>query len=153
MATLTATAAAASGPVRAIHAGMNVISATYDGSTDGAFEASAQTVLMCKVPHGARIHEVIADLSTGAASCPWSVGLHSYGGTAADPNAFASSSTLATAVLRYGSGVQRVGAIDISCSEDTAVQYTYVTATATNGTATTGCEINVSVFYTVGEEG
>lgn len=148
MATLTATAAAATGPVRALHEGMNVISAKFDGSTDGSFEASAQTVLMCKVPSGAKIHDIRASLSSGAATCPWAVGLGSHGGTAADASAIATAATKTTSVLRYA---KVGGPIDISCSEDTAIQYTYVTVTATNGTATTGCEINLSVFYTMGD--
>ena len=135
MATLTTTAAA-SGQPRSCHAGVNSITVTYSGATE--ISASATTILMAKIPNRATILDVNGYISSGAATCPFTIGVQG------DLSAFATAGTKAT-VLRATKGLP----YDISLSDDAAAQYKYVTITATPGTATSEVEAKVTVLYTL----
>lgn len=137
MATLTSTAAASTGPVRNLHAGVNSITATYSGST--VISASATTILMAKVPNRATILDVQGIVSSGAATCPFTMGVSN--GTL---SSFATGGTVAT-VLRATKGIP----YDVSLSDDAAAQYVYVNMTATPGTSTTQVEAKMTVVYTM----
>ncbi len=142
MATLTATAAASTGVVRSVHAGVNSITATYSGST--AISPSATAILMCKIPSGSTILDVQGIVSSGAATCPFTLGINDpTTGDDTNASAFATAGTVAT-VLRATKGVPYT----VSVSDDAAVQYQYVTATVTPGTTTTEVEMTVTVTYT-----
>lgn len=135
MATLTSTAAASTGVVRKNN-GLNSISVTYDNSTD--ISASATTILMCKVPHGATILDVYGKVSSGAATCPFTIGI------SGDLSAFATGGTLGNVLLRATKGIP----YDVSVSGDTATQFTYVNMTVTPGTLTSAVEPTLTVIYT-----
>ena len=135
MATLTATAAASTGVVRANN-GVNSLTVTYSGST--AISPSATTIYMAKIPNRATILDVLGIVSSGAATCPF------YLGVDGDLSAFATGGTVAT-VLRATKGLP----YDISLSDSAAAQYKYITLTATPGTLTTEVEAKVTVIYTM----
>lgn len=137
MATLTATAAAATGPVRNLHAGVISISSTYSGTT--AISPSATTVLMCKIPNRATILDVVGTVSSGAATCPFTLGVSN-----GSLSSFATGGTI-TSALRATKGIP----YDVSLSDDAAAQFVYVNLTATPGTATTEVEAKVTVLYTM----
>lgn len=136
MATLTATAAAATGPVRNLHSGVISITSTYSGST--AISPSATTLYMAKIPNRATILDIQGIVSSGAATCPFTLGVNG------DLSAFATGGTVAT-VLRATKGVP----YDISLSDSAAAQYKYITCTVTPGTATTEVEAKVTITYTM----
>lgn len=137
MATLTATAAASTGPVRNLHAGVVSITSTYTGTT--AISPSATTILMAKIPNRATILDVQGIVSSGAATCPFTMGVSN--GTL---SSFATAGTVAT-ILRATKGLP----YDISLSDDAAAQYVYVNMTVTPGTATTAVEASMTVQYTL----
>ena len=135
MATLTSTAAASTGVVRK-NVGLNSISVTYDNSTD--ISASATTILMCKIPHGATILDVYGTVSSGAATCPFTIGVQG------DLSAFATGGTLGGVLLR---GTKNLP-YDVSVSGDTNTQFMYVNMTVTPGTTTSIVEPKLTVIYT-----
>ncbi len=135
MATLTASAATSLGVVRKNN-GVNTISVTFNDTT--AISASATTILMCKIPHGATILDVYGKVSSGAATCPFTIGIQG------DLAAFATNGTLGGVLLRATKGVP----YDVSVSGDTATQYMYVNMTVTPGTLTTEVEPTLTVIYT-----
>src|SRR5690242_10110264 len=62
---------------KAVHAGVNAISVNYQ---NGALTASAGDIIfLAKIPHGARIVEVIEDHSTGATAHAVDIGLATGG--------------------------------------------------------------------------
>lgn len=136
MATLTATAAASTGQARALHAGVNSITVTYSGATE--ISPSATTILMAKIPNGATILDVIGDVSSGAATCPFTMGIDS------NLSAFATGGTI-TSVLRATKGIP----YDVSLSDDAAIQYSTVRMTVTPGTATSEVEAKMTITYTM----
>jgi len=136
MATLTATAAASGAQPRAVHAGANSVTVTYSGST--AISPSATTILMAKIPNGATITDVNGIVSSGAATCPFTLGIEG------DLSAFATGGTVAT-VLRATKGIP----YDISLSDSAIPLYKYVNMTVTPGTVTTEVEAKLTVFYTM----
>lgn len=143
MATLTSTAAASTGPVRAIHAGVNSVTATFNDSTQ--ISVSETTILMVKVPNGATILDVIGSVSSGAATCPFIMGINDpTDGGDTSSSLFATGGTI-TSVLRATKGIP----YDVSVSDDAAVQYQYVTMAVTPGTATTAVEAKMTVTYTM----
>lgn len=135
MATLTSTAAASTGVVRK-REGLNTITTTFNDTT--TISASATTILMCKVPHGATILDVYGKVSSGAATCPFTIGIQG------DLSAFATGGTLGGVVLRATKGIP----YDVSVSGDTATQFIYVNMTVTPGTNTTEVEPTLTVIYT-----
>lgn len=135
MATLTATAATSSAPVRKKN-GVNSVSVTFNDAT--IISASATTILMCKVPHGATILDVYGKVSSGAATCPFTIGIQG------DLSAFATGGTLGSVLLRATKGVP----YDVSVSGDTNTQFMYVNMTVTPGTNTTEVEPTLTVIYT-----
>lgn len=137
MATLTATAAASTGPVRNVHAGVNSITSTYSGSTE--ISPSATTILMAKIPNRATILDIQGIVSSGAATCPFYLGVSS-----GDLSTFATGGTVAT-VLR---GTKNLP-YDISLSDSAAAQYVYIKATVTPGTATSEVQMTVTTLYTM----
>lgn len=136
MATLTSTAAAATGVVRANETGVTSITATFNDATE--ISPSATTILMVKVPHGATIIDVIGSVSSGAATCPFDLGIQG------NLSAFATAGTI-TSVLRATKGIP----YDVSVSDDAANQFIYVTATVTPGTATSAVEVKLTCNYTM----
>lgn len=140
MATLTSTAAASGIPARSIHAGLQSVSVEFNASAT-AMSDSATTVLMCKIPNGATIIDVIEYHTSGAATCPTDIGVQ---GSLA---AFNSAGTKAT-VNRASTGVP----YKVSLSDDATNQFVYVTATPTHGTSTTSYKCNLSVVYCLDDE-
>lgn len=143
MATLTSTAAASTGPVRAVHAGVNSITATFNDAT--AISASATCIFMVKVPNGATILDVTGIVSSGAATCPFTMGINDpTDGGDTNASTFATGGTVAT-VLRATKGIP----YDVSVSDDAAVQYQFVTMTVTPGTTTSEVDAKLTVTYTM----
>src|SRR5260221_1807615 len=75
--TLTTTTFA-NNPPRAVHAGVNSQSGTFN-SGSVVFGSAGDTVFLCKLPHGAIILDFIEDHSTGATTSIWSSGLTTGG--------------------------------------------------------------------------
>ena len=137
MATLTATAAAATGVVRANYGSPTEVVFTYNsGATE--ISASATTILMGKIPAKCTVTDIIEHHSTGAATCPVDIGIQGA------LSAFASAATQG-AVTRTTAGAG-VG-YDISVSDDAANQFVYATVTATPGTGTASFKSTLVVRY------
>lgn len=135
MATLTATAY--SRPARTVEKG--VISRTIvfnSGTTE--ISASATTILLCKIPHGAVITDMTQWHSTGADSCPVGYGIDS------DLDALATAATQAV-ISRATANVPYV----LTLSASGVNQYSVFKATATPGTATASLKIKATIFYTM----
>lgn len=138
--TITATAAASDVPIKAVHAGVNSISARVKANdTKMSASANATVFLMGKVPTGARIVGAFSGVSGGAATMPHDVGT-SYGGSLA-ASAIANNGSAGVGTLHF------VGPVEISLSDDAATQFKYVTVTVTPGTTTSTAEIFLTVLY------
>jgi hypothetical protein len=135
MATLTATAATSTAPVRRKN-GVNSVTVSFNDAT--AISISATTVLMCKVPHGATILDVYGKVSAGSATCPFTIGIQG------DLSAFATGGVLGNVVLRATKGIP----YDVSVSGDTATQFMYVNMTMTPSSVTSEVEPTLTVIYT-----
>jgi hypothetical protein len=129
---------------KAAHIGTNTIVVSYNG---GAQTTSAGDIIhLAKIPHGARIVEVIEDHSTGATANSLSLGL-ATGGAAGGG---ASYSMLLSAVAQATKN--RLGVIGIpplvSVSDGDPNRYGILAAKCTEtGTATTSLILNVTVMY------
>ena len=139
-ATITATAAASTVPIKAVHAGVNAISSRVKAAdTKMSASANATVFLMGKIPHNCRVVGVHAGISGGAATMPFDVGT-SYGGSLA-ASAIANAGSVAVGTLNF------VGPVEVSLSDDAAVQFKYVAVTVTPGTTTSTAEIFCTVLY------
>lgn len=137
MATLTASTFAA--PPRYIENGEVVRTGSFNsGSTE--ISNSATTILLCKIPQGARITDLVEHHTTGAGTCPVDYGIDST------LSAFMSQATQGS-VNRLSVGANLNYAV--SLSDDAAAQYSILKATATPGTATASLKINWCVKYTM----
>jgi len=136
MATRTASTAASGVQPLAIEKGLNTKVITYNSGTD-SFDASATTVLLAKIPNGARIVDVREYHTTGASAAPMDVGI------ASSVSAFISAGAQGT-VNRASKGI-----IDyqVSTSPNAAVQHEYLTATITPTSATASVKISLAVDY------
>lgn len=138
MPTLTSSAAASAGPVRNHKVGVHSITATYDAGTT-SIGASATTILMAKIPNRATILDIYGKVSSGAATCPFTVGVSN-----GNLSSFATGGTVNT-ILRATKGLP----YDISLSDDAAAQYVYANMTVTPGTETAAVEAFMTVVYTL----
>ena len=136
--TITSTAAASTGPLRRVHAGVNAVSASVTAGTSMT-AAATTTFLLAKVPHGATIHGVFGGISGGAATMPFDVGLSYDGSLAASAIATGGSNAADTLLIK--------GPVQVSCSDDAAVQYKTVAVTVTPGTITTTASVQMTVLY------
>lgn len=136
MATRTASTATQGAQPLAIEKGLNTKVIKYNSGSD-SFDASATTVLLAKIPHGATVVNVREYHTTGASAAPMDVGIGS------SPSAFISAGAQGL-VNRASKGI-----IDytVSVSADSAVQYEYLTATITPTSATASVKISVAVDY------
>ena len=134
MATLTATAAAAGVPDRAVAAGTNTAFVRYNSGTT-AFSVSATVVLLLKVPNHCTITNIVADHTAGAATVPADYGI-----------SIGTLSTFATTVAK-GAIVLKTQVLPykVSVTSDTAPIYMTVTPTVSSTTASFMC--NMSVYY------
>ena len=139
MATLTASAAAAGVPPRAVHAGVNSITVSFNSGAT-AISPSATTVLMAKIPSKATILDIIQQHSSGAGTCPMDVGVDT------DLDALTTAAT--TAVWsRATAGVP----YRVDASGTVTAGFQYVKATVTPGTATASVKIDLTILYTMDE--
>jgi hypothetical protein len=137
MATLTATAYA--NEPRAIETGL--ISKTIEfnsGST--SIDVSATTILLCKLPNGATVVDMMEHHSCGAATCPADFGIDST------LSAFISGGAQAT---NNRMSVRNNIPYKVSVSDDATVRYGVFKATVTPGTATASVIIKTTIFYTM----
>ena len=138
--TYTSTLAARSGvQARAVHAGLNAVS--VDWSSTGVLSASG-VVFLCKIPEGARIHNIIEFHSTGATTSTldfgWTDGdgSHTYSGIAsALVQATHNNRGNNDSVVLPASGGARI-----------------VTASLGAGTATTSLKMSLTVLYSLDAE-
>lgn len=137
MATLTATTFANS-PL-SVQPGTVTISGAYNASA--ALEASAQTILLYKIPNGAVINEVIEHHTTGATSCPMDFGI------GATLSAFSSQGTQAT-VNRLSVGANLNYKVSLSDSA-MAANYQILKATPVLASSTTSFKLQWAVTYTM----
>lgn len=117
---------------------------TYTGATITA-SANALTVQLVKVPHGAHITGITAEISSGAASCPTDLGIEVTSG-ATTLSAFASALTIGTV---HQTNLAAKLPYKVSCPDTQATQYGKVYAACTPGTATSAIQIAVNVTYTM----
>lgn len=140
----TYTASLMANTPKAVHAGVNAISVSYNG---GANTTSAGDVIwLAKIPHGARILDVIEDHSTGATSSALSLGLATGGaaGGGASLSAFIASGAQATKNRLSVLGIPPL----VSVSDADPNRYGILAAKTTEaGTATTSLILNVTVLY------
>lgn len=137
MATLTATTYAKE--PRSLPSGMISVSGSFNsGATE--ISASATTILLCKIPNRATIVDFVEHHTTGAATCPVDYGIDS------DLSAIATAVAQGT-VNRLNKGAN-VG-YQVSLSDDAAVNYSVLKATATPGTSTASLKINFTVQYSM----
>lgn len=130
---------------KAVHAGVNAISVNYNSGATAL--AAGDIVFLAKVPHGARIVEVIEDHSTGATAHALSIGLGRGGaaGGGASYSCFIASGAQAT---KNRMGVLGIPAV-VSVSDDQAERWAQLTAkVGESGTTTTSLIINCTVLYT-----
>lgn len=105
-----------------------------------AMEASAQTVLMCRIPNNHTILEVNATHSTGATSAPTDYGV------SGDLSVFASQATQGTRM--FAKGLPYI----VSLSPNATDQFVYVTATPTLASSTTSYKCDLIVLYRMGKD-
>lgn len=145
MATVTRTASLAVAGVqpKALHAGVNVVSGTWNDP--GTLSASGSgLVLFCKVPVGAKIVDLVEYHSTGATSQVLNIGLR-HGASAS----FAASAILGAAAQATVNAGAATLPIDVT-GEDTANErFKYVTISRQSGTATTSLKVRMSIMFTL----
>lgn len=141
MATSTATLFA--NTPKAVHAGLNAIVVSYSHATAAS---AGDVVFLAKLPHGARVVELIEDHSTGATSNALSIGLAKGGaaGGGASLSAFIASGAQATKNRLSVMGIPA----QVSVSDGDGERWGILAAKLTEaGTATTGLVINVACLY------
>ncbi len=137
MATLTATAAASGVAPRAVHAGVNSVSVSFNsGST--AISISATTILMCKIPSGATILDFIQQHSSGAAACPMDTGVDT---SLAALDAAATTGTMSRATVGVPYAVDH--------SKTVTAGYQLVKCTVTPASVTASVKVSLTVIYTM----
>lgn len=130
---------------KALHAGVTAINVNYQS---GAVTASAGDVIfLAKIPHGARILEVIEDHSTDATAHAVDIGLATGGaaGGGAHLSLFVKAGAQATKNRLNVLGIPPV----VSVSDGDAGRYGILSCkTAATGTGTVSLMLNVTVLYT-----
>ena len=141
MPTQTGTAVASGVMPKAVHAGVNSVSFSFDqGGT--STEASATTFLMGKIPSGSTILDIIHKTTyPGSGACPADVGITNATGSL---SALASQLTCTT-VGRAAKGVP----YDVDASQTVTAGYETLKVTITPATATTSIALNTTVLYTM----
>lgn len=130
MPTQTASLATPTAVAPKLNAGVFAQPISYNSAAT-AFEASATTILLCKVPDQTNIIDVGIEYSCGAATAPGDIGV------TGDLSALATGGTIGTRV------VTKVGSLPYKVSlSDDSVGYTYLTLTLTAGTATASVKAN-----------
>lgn len=130
---------------KALHAGVNSIVVNY--SSGAVTASSGDVVFLAKIPHGARILEVIEDHSTDATAHAVDIGMATGGaaGGGANLSMFVKAGAQATKNRLNVMGIPAV----ISVSDGDAGRYGVLAAkTAVTGTATVSLQLNVVVLYT-----
>lgn len=119
----------------------------YFNSGATSIDASATTINLCKIPHGATVLGYSIYHSIGAATCPADYGrtgsLSAYG-TAQAKSAY-NVQNVGPSNASYGAGVPS----KISLSDDAVARFTYFTGTYTPGTATTSLIVQGQVLFTM----
>ena len=129
---------------KAVHAGVNAISVTYLGGTTTA--SAGDIIHLAKIPHGARILEVIEDHSTGATAHGLSLGL-ATGGTAGGGASFSMLLSAVAQATKNRLSVLGIPAL-VSVSDGDPNRYGILAAKcAESGTATVSLVLNVTVLY------
>jgi hypothetical protein len=130
---------------KAAHTGTNSIVVNYQS---GALTSSAGDIIfLAKIPHGARVVEVIEDHSTGATGHAIDIGLATGGaaGGGASYSAFIAAGAQATKNRLSVLGIPPV----VSVSDGDPNRYGVLAAKcAVTGTATISLMLNVTVLYT-----
>ncbi len=105
-----------------------------------SLEASAQTILLAKIPNRATIIDIIEHHTTGATSCPMDVGID------ATLSAFQTQGTQGVVNrLSVGANTNYL----VSLSDDAANNYSILKATPTLASATTSFKLNFAISYTM----
>lgn len=123
---------------RAVHAGLNVVRATY--TQNGATLSTSDIILAVRVPHGALVIDGYISGTSGAAATILKAGI-----TGAD-NALLSLGTLsATAQVRRFDGGSLP--LRISLSDDAVPQWTWAFLTMNSGSLTVTGSIQFVIEY------
>lgn len=146
MATLTA-ANATAGAMPKSSENRVIAQPFYYNSGATSIDASATTINLCKIPHGATVLGYVARHSIGAATCPGDYGrsgaLSAYGSD--QTKAVRNVENIAPSNAAYGAGTPS----KISLSDDAQPRFTYFTGTFTPGTATTSLIVQGHVLFTM----
>lgn len=135
MATRTATPAASGAAPLSLHAGLNTKAINYTADTD--FEASATTVLLAKIPNGARVVDVRSWHTTNTTTAPIDVGIGTDTNEFIDNAARGSVNRATTGIIRY----------KVSVTPTAAAQYEYLKAVITPSSAASTVILDVAVDY------
>jgi hypothetical protein len=142
MATTTATLFA--NTPKAPHTGVVSVAVSY--SFGATASSVGDVVFLAKIPHGARILEVIEDHSTGATAQALHIGLSKGGpGGSATLSAIVSSAAQAAVNRRNVLGLPPT----VSVSDGDPERWGILSATVAAGSATTSLVINAICLYTV----
>lgn len=101
--------------------------------------------LLCKIPHGATIVDVIEDHSTGASSQALKFGLDrgAVGGGAGNRSCFIAAGAQATVNRRSVVGLP----VTVSVSDLDTLRYASLVAQVASGTTTTSLVVNFTIVY------
>lgn len=130
---------------KAVHAGTNAIVVNY--SSGAVTSSSGDIIYLAKIPHGARVVEVIEDHSTNATGHALDIGF-ATGGTAGGGASFSALITAGAQATKNRLNVLGIPAV-VSVSDGDPNRYGVLSAKcAVTGTATTSLVLNVTVLYT-----
>jgi hypothetical protein len=146
MATLTASLAASQGVVRAVHAGVNSISGSYNSGSSVLSASGQSIVLLCKIPTGATVLEVIEYHSSGADTSPLNIGIRDGVTTSMSVSVLFSAVTQG-AVNRAELQADGPG-LFLSAGTSTE-RFKYLIASRDGGSLTTSLKVNFTVLYTM----
>jgi hypothetical protein len=145
MATLTASLAASQGVVRAVHAGVNSISGSYNSGASSLSASGSSIVLLCKLPTSATVLEVIEYHSSGATTSPLNIGIRDGATTSMSVSVLFAAVTQG-AVNRAELQADGPG---LFLSATDAENFKYVIASRDGGSVTTSLKVNFTVLYTM----
>jgi hypothetical protein len=137
MATLTATNF--SRDPKVVENGVVSVYATFNAGAT-ALDASAVTIQMLKIPHGARVTEIVEYHTTGATSCPVDIGIS---GALSQFSSQATQGAVSRIAKEAGIGYQ------VSVSDDAALRYAILTVTPTLASSTTSFKTTIMCSYSM----
>lgn len=147
MATATYTATTFNNPPKTVHVGNITVAGTYNA---GSVVTSLQDIIfLAKIPHGARIVDVMVDTSTGETACTSDFGLAKgwETGGGASMSCFAAGVAMATVTRLAVRRAAGLGPIRVSCSDNDPNRYGIFACKPAGTSASTSYMVNFSITY------